>query len=131
MTVNVLILSSHLRLGLPNGLFPSGFPTRNMYTTLPSPKRATYPAHLIFLDFTTRTILGKEYRPLSSDYIFYVIKTNDLKATKSATTRHSYYKNLTSNQIKLCELWMTMLQNRGAQLFQKCRRHLKKNKNTT
>ena len=25
---SVLILSSHLRLGLPNGLFPSGFPTR-------------------------------------------------------------------------------------------------------
>jgi hypothetical protein len=28
--------------------------------------RATCPAHLILLDFTTRTILGKEYRSLSS-----------------------------------------------------------------
>jgi len=38
-----LILSSHLRLGLPNGLFPSGFPTRTLCTPLPSPIRATCP----------------------------------------------------------------------------------------
>ena len=39
---SILILSSYLRLGLPNGLFPSGFPTRTLCTPLPSPICATY-----------------------------------------------------------------------------------------
>ena len=63
---SILILSSHLSLGLPSGLFPSGFPTKTLYTPLFSPIRAICPAHLILLDFTTRKILGEEYRSLSS-----------------------------------------------------------------
>ena len=41
-TSHLLILSTHLRLGLPSGLFPSGFPTKTLYT----PPLLTHTRHM-------------------------------------------------------------------------------------
>jgi len=59
----MLILSFHLHLGLPSGLFPSGFPTKILYA--PPPIRATRSARLNLLDLITRIILSEEKRLLT------------------------------------------------------------------
>jgi len=64
--LNILILSSHLLLGLPSGLFPLGFPTKTLYIPLPFPHTCNKRAYLILLDFITRTTFGEQYRSLNS-----------------------------------------------------------------
>ena len=44
---SILILS-YLRLGLPSGLFPSGFPTKTLYTHPLSPPYVLYAAPILF-----------------------------------------------------------------------------------
>ena len=44
---SILLLSSHLLLGLPSCIFPSGLATKILYTLLFSPVRATRPAQII------------------------------------------------------------------------------------
>jgi len=72
---SIIIFSYHLRLGLPSGLFLSGFPTKTLYiyiyiyiytSPLLSPTRATFPASLFLLHVITRKMLSEEYRSLSS-----------------------------------------------------------------
>ena len=65
--------SSHLCLGIPSGLFPSGLPTKTLYMPLPSPICATCPTHLILLDFITQTILGEEYRSLNASFCSFLL----------------------------------------------------------
>jgi len=60
------ILFSHPWQDLPSGPFPSGFSTRNLYTPLFFPIRATWPARLILLYLITRITFGEKYRSFSS-----------------------------------------------------------------
>ena len=73
----VHVPTSHLLEIRPNIIHPStprsppwslslGFPHQDPIHPLSSPIRAIWLAHLILLDFITRTILGEEYRSLSS-----------------------------------------------------------------
>ena len=69
------------------------FPHQDPIHTLSSPIRATCPAHLILLDFITRTILGEQYRSQTytvskKEVVFTVFKP------KSAT--HIAYVSLDS-----------------------------------
>jgi hypothetical protein len=73
----VLSTTSHFLKIHPNIILPSTpgspkrsislrFPHQNPVHTYPFPHTCYMPTHLILLNFITRTILGKEYRPFSS-----------------------------------------------------------------
>ena len=95
---SILILSFHLCLGLPSGLFPSGFPTKTLYKPLLAPIRATCPAHLILLDLITRTILGEEYRSCSSSLCSFLPST----VNSSFLGPNILLSTLFSNTVSLC-----------------------------
>jgi hypothetical protein len=67
----ILILSIHLCLGLPSGLFHSGVPTKIIYASLFSTFRDTCPAHLILLDLIILIILHELYfHPQCNLFVF-------------------------------------------------------------
>jgi hypothetical protein len=68
----ILILSSHLRLGLPRSLFLSGLPTKIANKHLLCPICATRPTHLIFPEMQVAT----------KHYLYFEPKKNNFKTVE-------------------------------------------------
>ena len=60
---SILIVSSHLCLGLPSGLFPSDFPTKTLYTPLHAP----YALHVLPISFFS-ILLSEQCWQSSTDH---------------------------------------------------------------
>jgi hypothetical protein len=68
---SILILFTHLRLVVHSDLFPSGFPTNNIYAFFFSPILDTYYVHLI--DLIIPVIFGDEYKLWSSSLCSFLL----------------------------------------------------------
>jgi hypothetical protein len=68
---------SYLRLYLPSGLFPSGFPTKILYAFLISSMRATFPVSLKLLDLITLVMFYTEINEILNKtcYTMYILES--------------------------------------------------------
>ena len=97
-TKSTLILPSHLRLGLPSGLFQVSTP--NTVHASPLPLHATSPAYLILFYFIKRKILGEKYRSLSSSlciFLTFPVNSSPLGTNILLNTQFSNTCNLPSS----------------------------------
>jgi hypothetical protein len=85
----IYIFSSHLRLGIPSGLFLTGFQTKILYAFPVYSMRATYRTHLIVLDLINLIIFGKAC----------MIRNSSLCSRLQSPSTSSFFSTLFSNTI--------------------------------
>jgi len=121
------ILSSNLRLGLPSGLFPSGFRTAIFYVLLISSMRATFPAYIILFDLIILIICG-EACTLWSSSLWSLLQspaTSSFLGPNILATLYSYITNLQNCNEIFLEFWSIKIQIFVCLLYHLCisRRH--------
>jgi len=94
---SILILSSHLNLGLPSVLFPTGFPTVTVHTSLLSLIRIRCPANLILLDLIILIIMSEKHRSTSSS----LCSVLNFSFTSSLSGPNIFRNTLFSNTVSL------------------------------
>jgi hypothetical protein len=103
---SILILSTHLRLGLPRGRFPSGFPISYMHFSSPHLCYMSCPSHPPWLDhsnYTWRRV--HDYGVKNVCYFDLELDLNGLQFTRSTCLICSlwiYFKMNTSQVKNLC-----------------------------
>jgi len=96
--LSILILSSHLHLGLPSDLFLSGFSIKILYAVLISSMHITCPTHLTVHDLITLIIFSDEYKLQSSSLCTFIQPL----ITSSVLGLHILLSTLFLNILHLC-----------------------------
>jgi hypothetical protein len=88
---SILILSTHLRLGLPSGLFPSGFPTNILYSVLLFPFKFFKYESIFYKYFCN---WQKTTSPVLVQSISMTCRSPSMTVTFDRSWKHSTCKNL-------------------------------------
>jgi hypothetical protein len=113
---SILTLSSHLRLGLPNGLFPFGFPTSILHAFIFTPIRGTCPFHLILPDLIILIILVRSTNYEAPHYVVFsslpslhLPSVQILSSAPCSQTPSVYVHNHRPVVLYGCETWSLTL----------------------